>query len=146
MTDWLTDFEHVAIAVVKSFTAWVRSFRLSQPQPPIFLSRKEGDSMAWQFTFQNPPANTAPDWTKREFVANVDGVESVTLIDPKDSAEPIVLTFPENASVSLKTRDYDDAQPTPLSRDSEPVEFLVTDDVPPDVPGGPIFVSKVEVP
>ena len=101
----------------------------------------------WQYEFGNPPANTAPDWTARAFVATVDGVEeSPVPVIPKDTTANITLTFPENADVSLICRDYDDATPTPLQRDSDPVVFSVNDDVPPDVPGAPVFVSKTEVP
>lgn len=99
----------------------------------------------WDVRFSLPP-KSAPDVVNRKLRVESSGTDSGSVVFEDDLAGDAVLSryyrLDEAAVVHVELRDTDNA-----GQDSEPsvLDFTVTDDVPPPVPGAVSIDDKVEV-
>ena len=99
--------------------------------------------MGFRYTFHMPAPSNAVDWTKREIIATVNGVEQAAVeVTPKDVALSPAFDFADNDNVSLVVADTDDAGNRSVGA---PLAFQVIDDVAPGEPGVLSVNSKEEV-
>ena len=136
--DWLDDIPRIATA----FVAFVKRLRLGTPGRMAIRSREE-TNMGFRYTFHMPAPSNAVDWSKREIIVSVNGVEQPTVeVTPKDAAISPAFDFADNDAVSLAVGDTDDAGNRSVG---EPLAFQVIDDVAPGEPGSLSIASKTEI-